>query len=157
MSKEKTALEDALSIIENAKSGLGSRRDSSHNEELWDKHIYAIQSMRAMINKMNKPYGYLFVKLNQFLTPEQRFPTFETHPDEEFIELFTIPQPSGFTVNIDEMKEAGKTVYAVALYHPSRAKDAAPWDKGRIDLYRTEILERAEFIKDDWEKFLSFI
>jgi len=61
-----------------------------------------------------------------------------------------------FTVNINEMIEAGKSVYFVSIDHPKRPTDALPWDKGRMDVFKTFIKENAELEKEYWEEFFNY-
>jgi hypothetical protein len=67
-----------------------------------------------------------------------------------------MPNNDNFTVTINEMIEAGKSLYFVSIDHPKRPADALPWDKGRMDVYKTLIKENAEHEKEYWDEFFNY-
>jgi len=51
--------------------------------------------------------------------------------------------------------EAGIRKYWVRLVYSDRPDNAMPWDSGYQEIYHTHIKERAEFVKAEWDSFLS--
>lgn len=60
-----------------------------------------------------------------------------------------------FTVALSTMTEAGKEIYFVSIDQPTRPITAAPWDSGRMDVFKTFIKEHAELERDYWVDFLN--
>jgi hypothetical protein len=61
-----------------------------------------------------------------------------------------------FTVVINEMIEAGTSIYFVSIDHPKRPITAKPWDKGRMDVFKTHIKEHANLEAKSWEEFFNY-
>jgi len=143
------SIKDAIKLLEIAKTQLGSCRKSCFSGERWDEHTNTIESLKALLAKQ----GATKIQFPTALRKMWSGSDIQKWIDENI----NILQESdrGFKTKIDIMNEAGKTVYALALYHPDRPADANPWDAGRIDLFSTDIKERAEFMKEDWDTFLS--
>lgn len=66
------------------------------------------------------------------------------------------PEPVKFVVSVGELKASNGTTYVVSINHPSRPKDAEPWDyDGRIEIMSLSTEEHAELMAEEVRAVLN--